>query len=56
MTEHRSGSPKTYGTGEKERERFKKDYMFLWKAYMKNMIIFEEYINEILFDKYFRAK
>ena len=56
VTEHRSGSPKTYGTGEKERERFRKDYMFLWKAYMKNMIIFEEYINEILFDKYFRSK
>lgn len=56
VTGFRSGSPKTYGTGEKDRERFKKDYLFLWKAYMQNNIIFEEYINEILFDKYFRNK
>ena len=53
VTEHRSGSPKIYGTGEKERTRFKRDCMYLWKAYMKNLIVFEEYLSEILFDKYF---
>ena len=53
VTGFRSGSPKTYGTGEKDRSRFQKDYFYLWKAYMKNQIIFEEYIIEILFDKYF---
>ena len=52
-TGFRSGSPKTYGTGEKDRARFKKDYWHLWQAYMKNLIVFEEYIIEILFDKYF---
>ena len=54
VTEHKSGSPKEYGTGEKDRARFRKDYMYLWTAYMKNKIVFEEYINEIIFDKYFK--
>ncbi len=54
VTSFRSGSPKTYGVGEKDRERFRKDCFYLWQAYMKNRIIFEEYINEILFDKYFK--
>ena len=53
MTGFRSGSPKTYGTGEKDRARFKKDYIQIWRAYMKKEVIFEEYINEILFDKYY---
>jgi hypothetical protein len=53
VTGFRSGSPKQYGTGEKDRKRFQKDYFYLWKAYMQNIIIFEEYIIEILFDKYF---
>ena len=55
-TAHREGSPKVYGTGSTERERFKKDYLYLYRAYMKNLIIFEEYINEILFDRYFKNK
>ena len=54
VTSFRSGSPKQYGTGEKDRERFRKDYFYLWQAYMKNKIVFEEYINEIIFDKYFQ--
>ena len=53
VTGFRSGSPKTYGVGEKDRARFKKDYWYLWQAYMKNIVVFEEYIIEILFDKYF---
>lgn len=53
VTGFRSGSPKMYGTGEKDRARFKKDYWYIWQAYMKNIIVFEEYIIEILFDKYF---
>ena len=53
VTTFRSGSPDTYTTGEKDRERFKKKYFYLWSAYMKRMVIFEEYMSEILFDKYF---
>lgn len=53
VTGFRSGSPVTYGTGEKDRARFKKDYIHIWRAYMKKEVVFEEYINEILFDKYY---
>lgn len=53
VTGFRSGSPAVYGTGEKDRARFRKDYMYLWQSYMKNRVVFEEYIIEILFDKYF---
>lgn len=52
----RSGNPPTYGTGEKERARFRKDYFHLWTAYMKRRMVFEEYILEILFDKYFNTR
>lgn len=55
-TGFRSGSPKVYGTGEKERSRFRKDYVHLWRAYMKRQIVFEEYVIEVLFDKYFNMK
>lgn len=54
VTGFKSGSPKTYGTGEKDRTRFRKDCFYLWTAYMKNKIVFEEYIYEVIFDKYFK--
>lgn len=53
VTTFKSGSPDTYTTGEKDRERFKKAYFYLWSAYMKRLVVFEEYMSEILFDKYF---
>lgn len=56
VSSHMAGSPKHYGTGDKERERFKKDYLYLYRAYMRREIVFEEYINEILFDRYFKTK
>lgn len=56
VSAHMEGSPKHYGTGTKERERFKKDCLYLYRAYMRNEIIFEEYINEIIFDRYFKTK
>lgn len=53
VTTFRSGSPDSYTTGEKDRERFRKKYLFLWQCYMRREIVFEEYMSEILFDKYF---
>lgn len=55
ITQHKSGSPKTYGAGKKELKRFQRSYLYLWDAYMLNHIIFEDYLNEILFDKYMKA-
>ncbi|MBR2702268.1 MAG: phage DNA encapsidation protein [Erysipelotrichaceae bacterium] len=53
ITTFRSGSPDSYTTGEKDRERFRKKYLYLWQCYMRREVVFEEYMSEILFDKYF---
>ena len=55
-TGFRSGSPSMYGTGQRERERFRKDWISLWRAYMQRRVVFEEYMIEVLFDKYFRTR
>ena len=56
VTGFKSGSPKSYGTGERDRERFRKDYVHIWRAYMKKQVIFEAYIYEVIFDKYYDRK
>ena len=56
VTGFKSGSPVTYGTGERDRERFRKDYMHIWRAYMKRRVVFEAYIYEVIFDKYYDRK
>lgn len=53
VTTFRSGSPDTYTAGEKDKARFKGKYLYLWRAYMTRNVVFEEYMSEILFDKYF---
>jgi hypothetical protein len=53
VTTFRSGSPDSYTTGEKDRERFRKKYLYIWQCYMRREVVFEEYMSEILFDKYF---
>ena len=50
---HRSGSPETFGTGAHDLERFRRRYLWLWQAYMNRNILFEEYVQEVLFTKYF---
>lgn len=50
---HRSGSPETFGTGAHDLERFGRKYRWLWQAYMNRNILFEEYVQEVLFTKYF---
>lgn len=52
-TKFRSGSPATYEAGDKSLLRFQRHYLNLWQAYMRNEVVFEEYICEILFDRYF---
>ena len=52
-TKFKSGSPETFTTGDKDLLRFQRHYLHLWQAYMRNSIVFEEYICEILFDRYF---
>ena len=49
----KAGSCPTFGTGDVERTRFRRAYGHIWMEYMKNNIIFEEYLCEILFKKYY---
>lgn len=54
VTSLQAGAPKSqFKAGSKDLKRFKTSYLYLWREYMKNNIIFEEYLSEILFDKYF---
>lgn len=49
-----TGNPPAYGTGAKDRERFRRKYSYLWREYMQRAIIFEEYLDEVLFDRLFK--
>lgn len=49
-----AGNPPVYGTGEKDKERFRRKYGWLWKEYMQRNLIFEEYLDEVLFDRLFK--
>lgn len=50
---HVTGSPPTFGAGEMELARFRRVYNWIWVEYMRNNIVFEEYLAEILLTKYF---
>lgn len=50
---HKMGSPPEFSTGDTERKRFQRVYAWLWGQYMSNRIVFEEYLCEVLFNKYF---
>lgn len=49
VTEHRSGTPPTYGTGHYDLQRFRQRYRPLYLAYMARRVIFEKYSDEIYF-------
>lgn len=53
VSTHVLGSPKIFGDSEVEKSRFKRIYYWLWEEYLKNNIIFEECLCEILLTKYF---
>ena len=49
----KAGGCPVFGTGDVERARFRRAYGNIWLEYLKDHIIFEEYLSEILFKKYF---
>lgn len=51
---HRSGSCPAYGGSDTEFQRFANKYNWLWLAYMRDRIEFEDYGAELLFQKYFK--
>ena len=52
ITEHRAGSPKIYGSSEREVEAFSRSAGKLRDAYLAGNIYFESYLVKILFIKY----
>lgn len=52
---HRSGSGPRYGGSDTELKRFASKYAWLWLAYMRDRIEFEDYGAELLFQKYFKS-
>lgn len=53
VTNHIKGTPKrVYGAGV-DLKLFRKDYYYLWLAYLRRKISFESYIFQVLFEKYF---
>lgn len=52
VSEHSSGNPPVYRTGEKELAIFRRRYPMLIQAVYREMIDYETYTAELLFDKY----
>lgn len=55
VTEHRSGQPAVYDSSEIEIRRWAHDYYYLKLAYMNRHIWFENYVQQVLFEKYIKA-
>lgn len=51
---HVSGSPATFTTGEADLKRFRKQFYYLWWAYLDNSVIFQNYLTQVLFEKYIK--
>lgn len=53
VSTHKTGTPPEFGTGDTDRTRFSRSYGWIWQEYLRNNIIFEEYLCEILLNKMF---
>jgi hypothetical protein len=51
VSTHKTGSPPSFGTGDADRARFRRQYLWIWEEYMENNIEFEEYLCEIILTK-----
>ena len=56
VSEHQSGTPKQYESSDMDLKRWSRDYYYLWLSYLNRKIIFESYINQVLFEKYFNIR
>lgn len=53
ISEHIKGTAPVYGVTEMELKRFTIERYYLWLAYLRRRVIFETYIQKIIFEKYF---
>ena len=51
LSEHRTGTPPIFSTASADIERFKKEYYYLWNAYLNRNIEFENRLCSVVFDK-----
>ena len=56
ITDFHSGNPERYESGEMDLKRFTRDYYYLWLSYLNRNIIFESYVQQIIFEKYFNMR
>ena len=52
VSTHAKGSYDEYSTGESDLMRFRRDYFYLWLAYLNKSIIFETFMMQVLFERY----
>lgn len=50
---HRSGSPEVFGTDDASVARFRARYGWLWEEYIEERILWQTYLPELLFRKFF---
>ena len=55
VTQHKAGSPPTYGVGDNEIARFRHAYGWLYRAHMLKRVDFEDYACQVLFTQYIDA-
>lgn len=53
VSTHKAGSCIEFGSGDTDKNRFRRAFGWLWQEYMKNNIVFEEYLCEVLLNRYF---
>lgn len=55
VSQHKSGTPKQiYTTGSADKKRFNREQHFLWTAFMRRNVYFENYLCQVLFDNAFK--
>ena len=55
VSTHRTGSPETFGSSTADLKRFRLHYYWIFEAYMYRRVYFEEYLCELLLEKYFKV-
>ena len=55
VSTYSTGTCKQYGSSYAEKKRFLNHFLYLWTAYLRNQIMFEEYLCLVLFENAFDA-
>lgn len=52
VSPQKNGSPEEYHATPKDLRRWRRKYAYLWSAYLRNIMVFEDATSEIIFQKY----